>query len=132
MHDTDVYTREEYKSPKMINKITCSLNEEEYNRIQKKFSNIWGFICWFIIFILGYSSIFESFARYEIVKQAITIRKRVSNAYNLRAGYNTYDENPPSIVISYRYSKIQKKRFLDKAEKNEINFENIKAPLIEI
>ena len=108
-HDTDVSTYHNYQCPKMINKITCTLNEEEYNRIQKKFSNCCGYFWWFIIFILGYSSMFESFARYEIVKQSIIIQKMVSNTYNLRASYNSFDNNPPTIFISFRYSKIQKK-----------------------
>ena len=52
---------------------------------------------------------FELFIKYQIVKADIFIRKKVSDDNNLKIKYNYYDEIPPSIAISYKYNKIQKK-----------------------
>ena len=99
----------------MINKITSALNEDDYNRIQNKFSNLLGYFFWFIFFIFGYSSIYESFARYQIVKEEFVIIKRVSDDHNLRAKYN----------------EIQKKRLREKAKKNELNLDNNNEQLLD-
>ena len=92
-HDTKVFIDHELQSPEMNDKITSVLNEDDYNRIQNKFSNLLGYFFWFIFFIFGYSSIYESFARYQIVKEEFFIKKRVSDDHNLRAKYNEFDEN---------------------------------------
>ena len=115
----------------MINKITSALNEDDYNRIQNKFSNLLGYFFWFIFFIFGYSSIYESFARYQIVKEEFVIIKRVSDDHNLRAKYNEFDENLPSIEISFKYNEIQKKRLREKAKKNELNLDNNNEQLLD-
>jgi hypothetical protein len=38
-HDTDVHTYEKFTVPNFKDKIKCILNENEYQRIQKRFSN---------------------------------------------------------------------------------------------
>ena len=45
------------------------MNDAEYQRIKKKYNNCCGYLTWIILFLLGYSSLFEAFARYEIGKQ---------------------------------------------------------------
>ena len=62
-YDTDVSTKEEFSSPDMICKHNCSLNDVEYRRIKKRFSNCCGYFWWFVLFVLGYTSMFEAFAR---------------------------------------------------------------------
>ena len=75
-YDTDVDTIEDFTSPGMIYKHTCSLNDKEYQRIKKRFANCCGYFWWFVLFVLGYSSMLEAFARYEVGHENITIRKK--------------------------------------------------------
>ena len=106
-YDTDVHTYERLEVPQLIKKIKCSLNDEEYQRIKNKFSNCWGYFCWTILFILGYSSIFEAYSRYEIGEISINIVKYVSGQMDKRAGYRCIDENVYiSILLSLLNNKI--------------------------
>ena len=94
----------------MIYKHNCSLNDEEYQRIKKRFANCCGYFWWFVLFVLGYSSIFETFARYVISKELIIIKKYISFEDDCRASYMKKDENPPSITFNFIYTKNKNKK----------------------
>ena len=131
-HDTDVYTYDNFTYPQFITKHTCSLNDEEYQRIKNKFSRKRWYFTWIILFILGYSSLLESYARYEIGKVPIVITKSVSSVLNKRANYNTYDDYPPQIVFSYSLTKIQTNRIQRKIKKGEADITELENPLVVI
>ena len=118
--------------PQFITKHTCSLNDEEYQRIKNKFSRKRWYFTWIILFILGYSSLLESYARYEIGKVPIVITKSVSSVLNKRANYNTYDDYPPQIVFSYSLTKIQTNRIQRKIKKGEADITELENPLVVI
>ena len=128
-HDTDVNTKEDYSSPGMIFKHTCSLNDEEYQRIKKRYANCCGYFWWFVLFILGYSSMFEAFARYEVGHEKISITKYISNGGNCRASYMKNDENPPSITLSFIYTKIQQKSIEKKIKKGLLDSNSLETPI---
>lgn len=128
-HDTDVNTEEDYTSPGMIYKHNCSLNDEEYQRIKKKFANRCGYFWWFVLFVLGYSSMFEAFARYEVGHENITIRKYISYEDNCRAPYMKEDVNPPSITFNFIYTKIQQKSIEKKIKKGLLDESSLATPL---
>ena len=130
-YDTDVHTYERLEVPQPIKKIKCSLNDEEYQRIKNKFSNCCGFFCWTILFILGYSSIFEAYSRYEIGEISINIVKYVSGQMDKRAGYRCIDENVPPISFTFSYTKLQKKQIEKNVRNNNIQ-NNIDVPLTTI
>ena len=128
-HDTDVTTKEDYSSPGMIFKHTCSLNDEEYQRIKKRFANCCGYFWWFVLFILGYSSMFEAFARYEVGHEKITITKYISNGGNCRAPYMKNDVNPPFIAFNFIYTKIQQKSIEKKKKKGLLDSNSLETPI---
>ncbi len=138
--DTNVHSYVNYTIPNLIDKHTCSLNDYEYQKIKKKYGNFYGYFCWFLTFILGYSSLFESYARYEVGKKTISIKKRISSLNDKRAHYLCNDEKIPNIYISYISTKLQKAQELKKEKKKEKEKEkieheieiNIKNPLINV
>ena len=60
-YDTDVSTYDMFTVPGFVEKHTCPLNEANYQKIQQKFGGGCGYFTWFLLFFLGYSSIFEAF-----------------------------------------------------------------------
>ena len=131
-YDTDVKTKEDFSSPDMINQHKCSLNEKEYQRIKKSFGNCCGFFWWFILFILGYSSMFEAFASYEVGHEQITIKKYISFGNNCRASYMMKDECPPSITFNFIYTKMQQSSIEKKIKKGILDEKALETPLIVI
>ena len=131
-HDTDVKITEDFTCPGMIFKHKCSLNDEEYQRIKKKFANKCGYFWWFVLFFLGYSSMFECYARYEIGSEYITIRKFISYEEDCRALYMKNDENPPPITFNFIYTKIQQKRIEKKIKKGLLDEKALETPLVVI
>ena len=129
-HDTDVHTYDNFTVPGFHNKHTCPLNESEYQRIQKNCANCCGYLFWFILFLLGYSSIFEAYSRYEIGKEHITIYKYVSNKDNMRMPYKTKEIDLPGITISFVHTKLQMKSLEKKLEEGKIDKKDIDIPLI--
>ena len=117
--DTNVHSYVNYTIPQLISKHTCILNDYEYQKIKQKYGNFYGYFCWFVTFILGYSSLFESYARYEVGTKNISIIKRISSKNDKRAGYLCNDENIPNIHISYISTKLQKAQELKKERKKE-------------
>ena len=129
-YDTDVLTEYNFRIPDLVRNHTCSLNDVEYQRIRKKYGNCYGYFCWTLCFILGYTTIFEAFARYEIGKITIKLIKYVSNAQDKRALYRRCDQNPDEIIISYVHTKIQMKSLEKKQKKGLIGEEDLKIPLV--
>ena len=128
-HDTDVHTYEEKDVPNFVKKNKCSLNYEEYQRIKNKFSNSCGYFCWSFLFILGYSSIFEHYSRYEMGKININITKQISGQTDKRASYKSRDENAPPISITFSYTKLQRKAIEKKRKQGKILSNDIENPL---
>jgi hypothetical protein len=85
---------------------------------------------WTISFLLGYSSIFETFARYEIGKEKIKIGKTISKRNDKRASYFKNDTNLPEISISFVRTELQNKVLQKKIEKGEIDDSDKDIPLI--
>ena len=106
------------------------MNDAEYNRVKSKYSNRKGYITWTILFILGYSSLFETYARYEIGKERIVITKFISKKNDMRAGYLNDETNPPPITISFVYTKLQTKSLERKQQRGEIDRADYDIPLI--
>ena len=131
-HDTDVTTTENFTCPGMIFKHKCSLNDEEYQRIKKKFANKCTYFWWIILLLLGYSSMLDCFARYEIGSENVTIRKFVSYNEDCRADYMKNDENPPAITFNFIYTRIQQKRIEKKIKKGVLDEKALETPLIVI
>ena len=131
-YDTDVHTYDKRQVPNLIEKIKCTLNDEEYQRIKGKFSNCCGYFCWTVLFILGYSSIFESFARYDIGEGKINIIKSISSQLDKRASYKAFDDDAPPISIIYSFTKFQNKQIQRKMEKNKLNKKDLNLPLITV
>ena len=129
-YDTDVSNKSIYTCPGLIEQHNCSLNDEEYQKIKKRFGNGCGYFWWFILFLLGYNSMFEAFARYEVGHENITISKYISNHNNCRAPYMKNDVNPPSISFNFIYTKIQQKSIEKKIKKGILNKEALDTPLI--
>ena len=84
-----------------IYKKRCYINRKEHMRIMKNKTCIRRLIG-LILFILGYSSIFNTFIRFMIVEYPyevnVRISKLVSNENDLRAKYNERDENIPDLI----------------------------------
>ena len=131
-HDTDVHTYDKREIPHFIKKIRCSLNDAEYYRIKNKFSNCCGFFCWTILFILGYSSIFEAYARYDIGEIKINMVKSVSGQKDKRASYRAVDGDAPPISVFYSFTKFQNKQLQKKYEKNILTDKDLNLPLTTI
>jgi hypothetical protein len=131
-YDTDVDTIEDFTSPGMIYKHTCSLNDKEYQRIKKRFANCCGYFWWFVLFVLGYSSMLEAFARYEVGHENITIRKYISYENNCRAPYMVNEVDPPSLLFNFVYTKIQQKSIEKKIKKGLLDSNELKTPLTAI
>ena len=131
-HDTDVTTTENFTSPGMIFKHKCSLNDEEYQRIKKKFTNKCTYFWWIMLLLLGYSYMLDCFARYEIGSENVTIRKFVSYNEDCRADYMKNDENPPAITFNFIYTRIQQKRIEKKIKKGVLDEKALETPLIVI
>lgn len=129
-HDTDVHTYEKFTVPNFKDKIKCILNENEYQRIQKRFSNGCGYAVWIILFILGYSTIFESFARYESGKVKVRIIKNVSDSNDKRATYRNLDQFLNPITISYVRTKIQAKAIEEKLKKGKFDDFDSEIPMM--
>ena len=129
-HDTDVRTYDKFSVPNFYYKHICSLNDAEYQRIRNKYSNKNGYLTWIFLFLLGYSSLFETFARYEIGKVNISIVKTVSRNNDKRAPYLNDEINQPAITISFVHTKLQTKALERKMQKGEINNEDMDIPLI--
>lgn len=128
-YDTDVHTYNNFKVPGFYNSLTCSLNDVEYQRIQKKFATPCGYICWTILFLLGYSSIFDAYARYEIGSAKINIYKDISSEDNMRVPYKTDEVDLPGISISFVHTKIQQKSLEKKLKKGKIDEKDMEIPL---
>ena len=128
-YDTDVHTYENKDVPNFVKKNKCSLNDEEYQRIKNKFSNSCGYFCWTFLFILGYSSIFESYSRYEIGKISINITKKISGQTDKRASYKSQDESAPPISITFSYTKLQSKAIEKKMKQGKILSNDLEYPL---
>lgn len=128
--DTDVRTYDKFTVPNFYNIHICSLNEAEYKRIKNKYNNRKGYLTWTILFILGYSSLFETYARYEIGKENIIIVKTISKYDDMRASYQKDETNPPPITISFVYTKLQTKSFERKKQRGEIDEVDYDIPLI--
>lgn len=129
-HDTDVRTYDKFTVPNFYYKHICSLNDAEYQRIKKKYNNCCGYLTWIILFLLGYSSLFEAFARYEIGKQNIIIYKNISKNNNMRTPYKTPKAIQPPISISFVHTKLQTKALENKLKKGEIENADFDIPLI--
>lgn len=128
-YDTDVLTYNNFKVPGFYNSLTCSLNDVEYQRIQKKFATPCGYIGWTILFLLGYSSIFDAYARYEIGSANINIYKDISSEDNMRVPYKTDEVDLPGISISFVHTKIQQKSLEKKLKKGKIDEIDMEIPL---
>ena len=129
-HDTDVKTYDNFTVPNFNYKHICCLNEAEYRRVKYKYSNRNGYITWTVLFLLGYSSLFETYARYEIAKEKIIISKSISKQNDKRARYFNYETNQPAITISFVHTKLQNKALERKMKKGEIKNEDMDIPLI--
>jgi hypothetical protein len=129
-HDTDVKTYDNFTVPNFISLHKCSLNEAEYQKKKDKYSNMKGYLTWTILFLLGYSSLFETYARYEIAKEKIYISKTISSRNDKRAGYFVDEVNQPPITISFVHTKIQNAAIEKKIEKGELSNEDKDIPLI--
>ena len=129
-YDTDVRTYDIFTVPGFCDKHICPLNEGEYQRIQKKFANPCGYIFWLLFFILGYSSIFEAYSRYEIGKENIILYKYVSSQNNMRMPYKMNEVDLPAISISFVHTKLQMKSLEKKLEKGKIEIKDMDIPLI--
>ena len=129
-HDNDVRSYDEFTVPDFNYKHICPLNEEEYRRIKDKYNNRKGYITWTILFLLGYSSLFETYARYEIAKERITIVKSISKRNDKRASYFTNDTDLPEIAISFVHTKLQTRALERKKAKGEIKNADMDIPLI--
>ena len=129
-YDTDVHTYDIFTVPGFCDKHTCPLNEGEYQKIQKRCANPCGYICWSILFILGYSSIFDAYSRYEIGKEHITLNKYVSSRDDMRMPYRTAEIDLPAISISFVHTKLQMKSLEKKLEKGKIEKKDMDIPLI--
>ena len=129
-YDTDVHTYDIFTVPGFRDKLTCPLNEGEYQKIQKRCANPCGYICWSILFILGYSSIFDAYSRYEIGKEHITLNKYVSSQDDMRMPYRTAEIDLPAISISFVHTKLQMKSLEKKLEKGKIEKKDMDIPLI--
>ena len=127
-YDTDVNTTEVFTSPGMIHKHTCSLNDEEYQRIKKIFANSYGYFCWSVLFILGYSSMFEAFARYEVGHETIIITKYISYENNCRCPYMNKEVDPPTILFNYVYTQIQQKSIEKKIKTGLLDSNKLETP----
>ena len=84
---------------------------------------------WSFLFILGYSSIFEHYSRYEMGKININITKKISDQTDKRANYKSMDENAPPISITFSYTKLQRKAIERKRKKGKILSNDIENPL---
>ena len=129
-YDTDVHTYDIFTVPGFCDKHTCPLNEGEYQRIQKKCVNPCGYFFWFILFLFGYSSIFDAYSRYEIGKEHINLYKYVSSKDDMRMPYRTAEIDLPAISISFVHTKLQMKSLEKKLEKGKIEKNDIDIPLI--
>ena len=85
---------------------------------------------WSILFILGYSSIFDAYSRYEIGKEHITLNKYVSSRDDMRMPYRTAEIDLPAISISFVHTKLQMKSLEKKLEKGKIEKKDMDIPLI--
>jgi len=128
--DTDVRTYDKFTVPNFYYKHICSLNDAEYRRVKNKYSNRKGYITWTILFILGYSSLFETYARYEIGKEKIIIAKTISRYNDMRAPYLNNETNPSPITISFVHTKLQTKSLERKKQRGEIDEVDYDIPLI--
>ena len=72
---------------------------------------------------------FEAFARYEVGHEKISITKYISNGGNCRASYMKNDENPPSITLSFIYTKIQQKSIEKKIKKGLLDSNSLETPI---
>ena len=129
-HDTDVKTYDIFTVPNFNYKHICCLNEAEYRRVKYKYSNRNGYITWTVLFLLGYSSLFETYARYEIAKEKIIISKAISGKNDKRTRYLNDETNQPAITISFVHTKLQNKALERKMKKGEIKNEDMDIPLI--
>ena len=129
--DTDVVSKIHYTTPSFFDNHTCSLNDEEYKRIKNIFSNCCGYTLWFILFLIGYNSIFETFSRYEIGKEDFTLVKYIAYDNKYRADYNEND-SPPSIKFNFVYTKIQEKSIKKKIEKGLLDEDALETPNVTI
>jgi uncharacterized protein YfbU (UPF0304 family) len=82
------------------------------------------------LFILGYSTIFESFARYESGKVKVRIIKNVSDSNDKRATYRNLDQFLNPITISYVRTKIQAKAIEKKLKKGEFDDFDSELPMM--
>ena len=71
----------------------------------KNFRTNWGLAIGIISFILGYSSIFDSFAKLDIKEESREFKliKYISNEPICRAKYNEYDENLHNVLIEEKH-----------------------------
>ena len=129
-YDTNIKSYEIFTVPNFSYTHVCCLDKDEYQRIKNKYNNKKGYIMWTISFLLGYSSIFETFARYEIGKEKIKIGKTISKRNDKRASYFKNDTNLPEISISFVRTELQNKILQKKVEKGEIDDSDKDIPLI--
>lgn len=109
-HDRNVRIEEKYFWDGQIRNKKYYINREEHMRIKKNRTCLKKFFG-LILFILGYSSIFNSIAGFIIVEKIvfIDIVKLISDEENLRAKYYTIDENVPNDL----FEPPKKKEILD-------------------
>ena len=131
-YDTDVHTYEKFDVPDFNYMHTCSLNDFEYQRIKNKYGNCFGYTIWITSFVLGYSSIFDAYSKYEKGKEKIIITKSISNDNDKRAPYLTNEINPPSISISFVHTKLQVKALEKKLKEGKIDSSDFDIPLIKV
>ena len=129
-YDTDVSTYDMFTVPGFVEKHTCPLNEANYQKIQHKFGGGCGYFTWFLLFFLGYSSIFEAYSRYEYGTVRINICKYVSAEENMRMPYATKEVDLPAITISCVHTKLQQKSLDKKLKQGLIDQKEIDIPLI--
>jgi len=129
-YDTDVKTNDIFTVPEFHSNHTCLLNESEYEKIQRKYGNACGYIFWFLLFILGYSSILEAYSRYETGQVQILIKKYVSSQDNQRMPFKQNEVDLPGITISFVHTDIKMKSLEKKLKKGKIEKKDLDIPLI--
>ena len=109
-HDRNVRIEERYFWDGQIRNKKYYINREEHMRIKKNRTCLRRFFG-IILFILGYSSIFNSCCGFIVIEKIcfIDMVKLISDEENLRAKYYTLDENIPNDL----FEPPKKKEILD-------------------
>ena len=128
-HDTDVYYYDQYRCYGFILDKRCYISEGEYNRIKGMHQKKYYYIG-LILFILGYSSIIESFFVYDEGVDSFIIEKLVSDENDCRAKYMKDDTNLPLVKYSYIKKDLEFESEEPKKFNTESNGTQISEPLL--